>query len=315
MVQMLCLTIIAILSAAVQGSGLQRRNADGTLQTFIGFDPDAVSIAEVGPVPEFRVLSEADLNSTVTEAAPAPISVAASRKLRSRIVGPTDDRVLWNNINFPYAAMGRVWWSVGAYCTATLIGSRLISIARHCTPSGGESWGSARFQPDYWEGSERLGGAWVTTIFFYPNNWDNLDQCSSCWMQDDWVIMLLDTRLGDSLGYLGVKPIDLSTQLNKAMFFNFGYPYDIGGGEHSYRQEGITVQNANDCSTTAPGPLVTDTDASPGQSGSPLWLLESGQRYQYGVLSCGSEGLDGQTIFGGGSTFVSTVVSLRQSYP
>lgn len=297
-----------LVCTSVLGADFNVQSADGTLHTNLGFDPDFVSTFAAGPVPEFRILSESDLDLDAIDVEP---SVPTNNRLRSRVVGPTDDRVLWNNQDFPYSAMGRLIWQNGVYCSATLIGARHLSTARHCTPTGGESWGWARFQPDYYDG-ERLGGAYVTLVFYYTSNWDSLAQCSSCWVQDDWVLMLLDTRLGDTVGYLGAKALDRSTQLNRAMFFNFGYPGDLGGGSRPYRQEGITVFDADDCSTAAPGPLRTDTDASGGQSGGPLWLLESGLRYQYGTTSCTSTA---ETTFGGGSTFVGAISGIRQSYP
>lgn len=67
------------------------------------------------------------------------------------------------------------------------------------------------------------------------------------------------------------------------------------------------------CADCAPGgPLETDADGIPGQSGGPLWLEQDGSPYLYGVLSgVGEEG----TGFASGQNLVNAISKARADYP
>lgn len=76
-----------------------------------------------------------------------------------RFIG-TDDRVYWDRTDYPWGASGRLI-SSASICTASLVGSRHISTARHCLGPAGTTY---RFQPAYNKG-EVFPGASVTQIY------------------------------------------------------------------------------------------------------------------------------------------------------
>lgn len=126
--------------------------------------------------------------------------------------------------------------------------------------------------------------------------------------------MILKDRIGDQRGFFGARVIE-DQHLNKNIWYHMGYPYDRDGGTQPYRQNHITVASIGwswdwpwdwpwGCPSDTRGVLVTDADASGGQSGGPLWLGPewdtNGDLYVYGVCSM-RRNLD--TVFSGGTAF------------
>ncbi|KAM0426567.1 hypothetical protein ACHAPT_008259 [Fusarium lateritium] len=248
------------------------------------------------PIPKVQTLSREDLESFSGQT-PKPSNITSPLKIRA-VIGP-DDRVLWDSQEYPYSAIGKISGSDGGSCSAALVGPRHVATAKHCVPPEGVT---TRFQPMYYDG-ERAGGSDAIKII------DMEQGDGPCFQMEDWAIFILADRLGDSFGYLGATTIDCDAQKNKPIFLHVGYPGDKGLSK-PYRQEGISVVRCADC---APGgPLETDADGIPGQSGGPLWLEQDGSPYLYGVLSgVGSEG----SGFASGQNLVNAISKARSDYP
>ncbi|KAM5349813.1 hypothetical protein ACJ41O_006318 [Fusarium nematophilum] len=272
------------------------------------------------PVPKVHTLSLKDLKP-FSDGKVGPSNLTDSLSARG-IIGP-DDRVLWDSQDYPYSAMGRIAGSDGGVCSGSLVGPRHVATAKHCIPGGNAT---TRFQPMYLDG-ERAGGSQVIDII-------QMEQGEgSCFQKEDWAIFILADRLGDEFGYLGAKTIDCDAQKDKPIFvcfpicrtlfslqisklnanfylakFHQGYPGDKGL-DKPYHQEGISVSRCADC--VPGGPLETDADAIPGQSGGPLWNDEEGAPYLYGVLSGTGDVGSG---FASGDNLVNAITKARIDY-
>lgn len=227
-------------------------------------------------------------------------------ELTARNVIGTDNRVIWNQTVYPYNAMIRIEWSGRKLCSGVLIGPRHVATARTCAPAIGETGNTFKFMPNYYFG-ERFPSAGMVNWYLTGVGFGD------CVVKDDWAIFILDNRLGDQLGYLGAKIFDPTTQLNKAQFFHFGYPQDKSvGGMQATRQEGISVKSVG-TGCEPDGSLRTDADAALSQLGGPLWAVENGDRFVYGVLQ--DETRSDYTPFAGGTNFVNAVGKTRADYP
>ncbi|KAH8889105.1 hypothetical protein GQ53DRAFT_808061 [Thozetella sp. PMI_491] len=244
-------------------------------------------------------------NATVAEPSEQVVA-AAKRALAGRAVA--DTRVLYDNTNYPYRAMGRLIWSNGIYCSASLVGARIVAAARHCVPLDGQQV-TLTFQPDFYN-SDRFASSTVNTFIYVPKG-----QTGDCDVGYDWAFFILNDALGNNQGYLGAKIIDQNNEINKAVFATFGYPGDLAGGARPYRTTGITVSNANGCETGTP--LKANAYVAGGQSGSPIFRLDDNGYYTYGTLSV--QVSDGSGVVGGwwaaGQTFINTLISARNDFP
>ncbi|KAB5575268.1 trypsin-like cysteine/serine peptidase domain-containing protein [Coniochaeta sp. 2T2.1] len=229
-----------------------------------------------------------------------------TEELTSRNVIGTDDRVNWNQTVYPYNAMVKIEWTGRKLCSGVLIGPRHVATARTCAPAFGETGQKFKFMPNFYWG-ERFPSAGMVNWYM------GLVGFGDCVVKDDWAVFILDARLGEQLGYLGAKTFDAATQLNKAQFFHYGWPQDKSvGGFQPMRQEGISVKSLG-TGCEPGGSLRTDADVSLGSLGGPLWAVENGDRFVYGVLQ--DEGRSDYTPFAGGANFVAAVGQTRADYP
>ena len=229
-----------------------------------------------------------------------------SEELTARNVIGTDNRVDWNQTVYPYNTMVKIEWTGRKLCSGVLIGPRHVASARTCAPAFGETGQKFKFMPNFYWG-ERFPSAGMLNWYMGAVGFGD------CVVKDDWVVFILDTRLGDQLGYLGAKTFDPATQLNKAQFFHYSWPQDKSvGGFQPTRQEGISVKSLG-TGCEPGGSLRTDADVALGSLGGPLWAVENGDRYVYGVVQ--DEARSDYTPFAGGANFVAAVGKTRADYP
>jgi hypothetical protein len=177
----------------------------------------------------------------------------------------------------------------------------------------------AKFSPSHFNGT-RLGESYVTDAIM-P---DRIIGGIFCYEANDWAVLILADRLGDKLGYLGVKAVDCETQANKPMFVctlsfllnltnktqsHVGYPQDKGWGVPTLQAESISIK---ECHTCTIGSVRTDADGTIGQSGGPLFIVEDGLPWLYGVSSTHYLTNNG---FATGPELVKAVALARKKYP
>ncbi|KAK3387395.1 trypsin-like cysteine/serine peptidase domain-containing protein, partial [Podospora didyma] len=227
--------------------------------------------------------------------------------LAERNVLGVDNRVNWNQTVYPYNAIVKIEWVGKKLCSGVLVGPRQVATSRQCAPAIGQTGQTFKFMPNYYFG-ERYPSAGMIN-WYMPT----MVGFGDCGVKDDWAIFILNARLGDTMGYFGAKNLDPATQLNGAQFFNYGWPQDrSAGGMQPTRQEAISV-TALGTGCEPGGSLQTNADSGPGQLGGPLWAVESGSRYLYGVLQ--NEYRSDYTPFAGGDRLVAAVIKTRQDFP
>lgn len=306
------------------------------MSTLLGVGTTAESQAGIasiqdGLIPEFVTLDPEILRSVVesnvTEVPPSNFSYAAGAG-RWGIKGPVDKRVRWTDRNFPYSAIGRIFFAGSWRCSGALVGPRHVATAQHCIPEQGP----IIFQPAYAGGDTYPSSAAQFVLK------SGVPVGAPCWESSDWAIrkflphpktsnspsrgtrelmteltlppVILEDRIGDQRGFFGARVIE-DKHLNKNVWYHMGYPCDRDGGTQPYRQSQITVASLGwswgwswGCPSDTRGMLVTDADATGGQSGGPLWLGPewdtNGNLYVYGVAS--TKGIF-DTVFSGGTAF------------
>ncbi|KAH6969335.1 trypsin-like cysteine/serine peptidase domain-containing protein [Fusarium avenaceum] len=290
-----------------------------------------VSLEGEAPMPKYHNLTREYLNTVPLLEFPPHVPAHAPahlqpRKLRDTAIGGYDERVVVDKLEYPYNAMGRldvlseVPFNQTNVCSGSLVGPRHVMVARHCVKSDNlQAARKVKFSPNYFNGT-RLEESYVTDAIIPDRIFGGI----YCYEANDWAVLVLADRLGDKYGYLGVKAVDCKTQTKKPLFVctpsfirnstnktqsHVGYPRDKGWGVPTLQEESISIRECHFC---APGSLRTDADGTDGQSGGPLFIMEDGLPWLYGVSSTHYLTNNG---FASGPDLVKAVAAARKEFP
>lgn len=198
----------------------------------------------------------------------------------SRVIIGTDDRVRIHNTGvYPWSAICalRITAADGRQFIGTgwLINPRTIITAGHCVflhDAGG--WArSIRVVAGCNDAAEPFG-ARVGTALRSTTGWVNSKK-----RENDYGAIILATPFDRFPGSFGFATRSDSALLGSALNLS-GYPGDKGG-----RQQWFMAQRPKSVSARV---ITYDIDTYGGQSGSPVWVLQDGNRYAVGVHTNGS---------------------------
>ncbi|RGP81282.1 trypsin serine protease [Fusarium longipes] len=129
-----------------------------------------------------------------------------------------------------------------------------------------------------------------------------------CGKVDDFAVLVFDKPLFKYSGYFGAKTFDCKRDRDKPIYKHAGYPV-VDNKIKRIRQDNISVKICKFCDQATQ--LATDTDVEKGQSGGPLYRVEDGVAWQYGILSgWGKLG----SIYTSGPNFVNAIALARERY-
>jgi V8-like Glu-specific endopeptidase len=251
-------------------------------------------------------------------------AVGVERPLMRRISGrPTkplyifqpDDRAVYQDTSWPWGLVGKIFNNEGFVGSGALIGPRLMVTAGHMVPwsSVSSSWWM-RFVPDYYDGVS-LHGAGVESYVSDVRGYNTSGDVTGY----DWAICRLYTPLGSSLGYFGYNGYSDSWN-NSAYWTLLGYPTGVAFGQRPSWQGSVSIFDV-DGDSNGGSELETRADATPGNSGGPLFGWWSGDPRVIGVVS-GEEtdwifpfGSEMGNVIAGGSGFTNLVAWGRTNWP
>ena len=235
-------------------------------------------------------------------------------------VFPPDTRYIYQDTAFPWCTVGRVDTPLG-WATGCTIGSRLLLTANHAiqwNPNNTAGW--VRFRPSYYNGSAPFGEAWATRVIFWTKT-TPADGLSDTETAFDYVVCVLDRRIGDVVGYPGYRAY--SSSWNGGSYWqHMGYPSDLSGGERPAFVGSAVVSSTSSQSTSGQSGLVLGhfNDIVGGHSGGPVWGWWGTEPWprvvgtQSAEANVPANNTSGDNEFGGGSALSSLISWARSNY-
>jgi V8-like Glu-specific endopeptidase len=244
-------------------------------------------------------------------------ALAAARDPETRwatTVFSPDDRYLFNDTAFPWCTTGRVETSAGGWASGVMVGPRHLLTCSHAiqwfaTPDPYVA-GWIKFIPSYFDGDGPFDEAWGIHIY-----WEQqvagpaIDDGEA---RNDYVVVTLDRRMGDSTGWMGSRTYDDSWD-GGVYWSHIGYPGDLSGGSRPSFQGGISL-NGDDAQPASNQAIYHRGDVWPGQSGGPFFGWWSGEPWPRVVAG---QSWQNATTNGasGGSRMVDLIIRARNEWP
>ena len=202
---------------------------------------------------------------------------AVSRRRVATTVFGTDNRRAFQDTTYPWSTVGLVETNRGSG-SGVMIGPRHLLTVSHVidwtAPEGfAADW--VRFTPSYFDGNAPFGEAYGAHIYWYVQE-DGDGFISGNEANFDYVVVVLDRRLGDTTGWMGARGYDDDWD-NLDAWSHMGYPADLNSGQRPTWQGGFRV-DGTDAEAQS---ILHQADVFPGQSGGPVfgfWAGDVGPR-------------------------------------
>lgn len=181
----------------------------------------------------------------------------------------TDDRFLFTPTSYPWNIAGKVR-TAGGWGSGCMIGPRHVLTASHVIDwraDGTAGW--ATFTPAYYDGRGPWGEIASTEFIYWERAPRSLTDQQTAF---DYVVLILNQRIGDSIGWAGTRLYNGSWNGGK-FWQHLGYPGERSSGERPAFQNDCII--SSNVSQTLDGRnafvLGHFNDFTPGMSGGPAW--------------------------------------------
>lgn len=203
-----------------------------------------------------------------------------------------DDRVFMDTSIFPWVVVGQIRLDGSGACTATLIGPDVLVTAGHCIAGSSGVNHAGTFETGY----GLRGGPRTARIIdhFMSPSWNHQRYSTTDEIDGtDWALLRIDRRLGDELGFVGIRAL-VDDEGNRAALnadiYQAGYSHDTG--DHlsgNIRCRMITIYPDNT--------MAHECDTTRGDSGSPFMIREGDEYFIVATDSNFRSNPDGPYIY------------------
>jgi hypothetical protein len=213
------------------------------------------------------------------------------KRLRPYFVWGQDARQPFFPQGYPWQCIGNLLVYDNPYsfvpswtATGALVGPNVVLTAAHAVPWSADP-AMIQFIPAYYNGVSTLGdsiSSYISDAATYDESLSDLTASPAF----DFAVLRLQDRMGDYLGYFGAKTYD--SGWNDGNYWTLvGYPGDVASGQEPSFQSGISFHDDDEDSNDHGEAMELETedgDASPGDSGGPMFGTWDDGPYIVGVL-------------------------------
>ena len=233
---------------------------------------------------------------------------AAKRLSQATTIFAPDNRYTFSDTSFPWCTLGRVT-TAGGQGSGVLIGPRhLLTVSHIMVWNSDNSSGWIRFAPSYFDGDEPFGAAWGVHWYAYKKVVGpslDLDE-----QRQDYVVVVLDTRLGDVCGWMGSRTYSEDWD-GGAYWRHVGYPGDLAAGQRPSYERDISLDGVDSNSHRR---ALHKGDVWLGQSGGPFFAWWTGEGWPR-VIAVQSGQSSNTNLAAAGSWLVNCIISARNDFP
>jgi V8-like Glu-specific endopeptidase len=271
-----------------------------TAERLAGYRPPSLEVQPVTP----RMDSTLELPARV-------LALPEGRDIRiATTIFPPENRQTFSDTSFPWCTTGRVDTAAG-WGSGVMVGPRHVLTASHAVvwnDDGTSGW--LRFTPSYFDTSEPFGHA--DTIHWYAYRKVTPPTVDPDEAREDYAVLVLDTRLGDTTGWMGSRGYDDGWD-GQAFWTHVGYPGDLSGGKRPSYEASIAL-NGSDTEPDTNEEIDHQGDVWPGQSGGPFFAWWSGDSWPrvVAVQSWQNASTNGAS---GGSYIPNLISTARAAFP
>jgi V8-like Glu-specific endopeptidase len=192
--------------------------------------------------------------------------VMSRRRVATTIFG-TDNRMVFQDTSYPWSTVGLVQTNRGSG-SGVMIGPRHLLTVSHvidwsAPPGFAADW--VRFTPSFFDGTAPFGESYGIHIYWYLQE-DGDGFITGDEGNFDYVVVVLDRRLGQTTGWMGARGYDDDWDDLDA-WSHMGYPADLNSGQRPTWQGGFRVDGTD----AAAQSILHQADVFPGQSGGPVF--------------------------------------------
>jgi V8-like Glu-specific endopeptidase len=228
------------------------------------------------------------------------------QRLDPLAVSPPDGRSTYFDTSYPWGSVCRVQTNVG-FGSGVLIGPRHVLTASHVL-DWSNPWAkvTAHMYGNFSSGVAWAVGNWV---------WTKVSKSTWTTVDEDYVVLVLDSYLGNQRGYLGYRTYDSGWD-GEPWWKSIGYASDVFGGSRPVYQGDFKLDE--DDFDYGPGRAMStdEGDFMPMQSGSPIftWFKSSKWPKVVAVVSAAVKN-DSTNYVSGGSWLSDLIAWARKHSP
>ncbi|WP_226617769.1 serine protease [Cytobacillus firmus] len=181
------------------------------------------------------------------------------------VVWGADDRRTYDDRDYPWGCVCKIL-SGRFRSSGVIIGPRHVLTASHSV-----DWNAMSVTVEV----HRAGGTAAATAqgvkVYYYTKIHGPDDVSATNVDEDYVVVVTDQRIGERFGYMGAKTYDSSWD-DENFWFNIGYPGDIENGQFPIFQKGKNLDE-DEWDYGSGRAMTTSADVCKGQSGGPMFAF------------------------------------------
>ena len=224
-----------------------------------------------------------------------------------------DQRQVFQDTSYPWSAFGRCETNLGPF-SGVMIGPRHLLTCNHgidWTPPPGFAADWLTFTPSYFDGNAPFGSTYATNVYWIKKD-NNNGVSDGDEGQYDYVVLVLNDRIGDRTGWLGTRRYTDDWD-PLSVWWHIGYPADLTSLQRPTFQSWFAM-NGDDNQDDAHEIIRHQADVFPGQSGGPMfgfWDGDVGPR-AVAVQSWQNSETNGAS---GGGDLVDLAIRARNEHP